>query len=490
MTIKLGPMDLLATEPTDVIEDYVNGLQPDGGEWTNWSRLSGHDHSGGLLGVPVAVNIPPGTITADMLAPSVLEPYALTDGSRPFTGQVEMDADAVIRDTLYFGEQGTALAPDVTLARTAPGALRVDNHLGIGAAAPADTNPAWKLARIGPSGALLGTDIPSLFVTSNSYQVAGGWRPLVGGKAGAMFQLSENGLTYYFLPSVAAGAAQTPKAQAFIAPTGTLTVTPDAGATGLVVGNSILVKHPTPGSEAALFLESPSGNANLLWQIGGANRWGIFGGVAGWQLYEYASGTARFNVIGGGAADRGTVIFYPGTAGAQLWVQPGGSSNSRLATGLGNLELAPQAGYVHPSTDNVFLFGAPSSRWSVMYATSGVVSGSSRTAKQDITPLDPAAAMAAVRATEAVTFTYRAPAEPPRRKPPGGRFDWKAERDRLIARPLVAAARSQAGFTTEQADPLFVTGEGQANPSNTAGVLLAALKDVDTRLTALEEGTA
>ena len=72
------------------------------------------------MGNPVAVVIPDGSITAADLDPAVLAPYARLDGSTPFTGAVVLQADAVVRDTLYFGEQGSAVAPDVTLQRTAP----------------------------------------------------------------------------------------------------------------------------------------------------------------------------------------------------------------------------------------------------------------------------------------------------------------------------------------------------------------------------------
>ena len=86
--------------------------------------------------------------------------------------------------------------------------------------------------------------------------------------------------------------------------------------------------------------------------------------------------------------------------------------------------------------------------------------------------------MQAVRNTEAVTFDYVAPTRGP---------EWydlpddpeQAEavlQQRLTAAPLEAAARHQAGFIAEDADELFLVGEGQTSPGNSVGVLLAALQ--------------
>jgi len=421
MTIKLGPMELLATEPLDGIEDYVNGLQPDGGEWTNWSRLSGHDHSGGLLGAPVTAVIPPGSITAGQLDPSVLAPYALTDGSKPFTGPVTMQADAIIRDALHFGEQGTALAPDATLSRTGAGALRVDTHLGVGVN-PSAWEASWRTVGVGAMGSLAGhTSYQATALTHNARLATDGhWTYLTNNQA-QQITMTDGGIKFATAPAGTGWVTAFDTPKAVIAPTGTLTLSPDGGASALV--------------------------ANV---------------AGGGQLFV-ADG-----ILSGGAA--------------RLYASH-------------HLELQPAGGMVLPGAANSYALGAAGTPWSVVYATNGTIQPSSAAVKQAIAPLDPGEAMAAVRTTEPVTFTYTAPPPPPAsqqryRRPPPVRFDWKRERDAQIARPLMAAARQQAGFVAEQAAPLFLTGEGQANASNTAGVLLAALKDVDTRLTALEEGTA
>jgi hypothetical protein len=147
-----------------------------------------------------------------------------------------------------------------------------------------------------------------------------------------------------------------------------------------------------------------------------------------------------------------------------------------------------------PSRDNGVGCGAATNRWTAVYAVNGTIQTSSREAKQDITPLDPAAALAAVLATDPVTFTYTAPpATAEQYALPDDPDEAEAVLyQRLTAGPLAAAARTQAGFVLEdesgryQTAPLFSTGTGQSNPANTAGVLLAALHELDRRLSALE----
>jgi hypothetical protein len=152
MTTPLGVMEVPAPVEGDSIRRYETGTLPDGGLWTALRRLSDHDHTGGLNGAPISVaSIPDGSITVDKLDPSVFLPYALTDGSKPFTGMVTMEADATVRDTLYFGEQGTALPPDVALARTAPGQLK--NTGGMQPHFEARSGAGTTSARFGQSGA-------------------------------------------------------------------------------------------------------------------------------------------------------------------------------------------------------------------------------------------------------------------------------------------------------------------------------------------------
>jgi hypothetical protein len=155
-----------------------------------------------------------------------------------------------------------------------------------------------------------------------------------------------------------------------------------------------------------------------------------------------------------------------------------------------NLVLAPDAAYaVMPPADNSNHLGyASTNRWVAVYAVNGTIQTSSQEFKEGITPLDPALALEAVRATPAVTFTYTAPEKPPEYYdlPDDPEQAQQVLEQRLRSAPLEAAARAQAGFVAEDAHELFLVGEGQTAASNTCGVLLAALQALDTRITALE----
>ena len=149
-------------------------------------------------------------------------------------------------------------------------------------------------------------------------------------------------------------------------------------------------------------------------------------------------------------------------------------------------------GVVRPLFDNGLSLGEGSGRWTAVYAVAGTINTSLADRKHDITPLDPAAALAAVLATDPVVFDY---------KPPERDAAWYALPDdpeqaeavlyqRLTSAPLEAAARHQAGFVLASpdyaTDPLFETGAGQSNAANSVGVLIGAIHALAARVTALE----
>ena len=204
MTVNVGVMELPVTEDPDPVRTYLNGTHPSGGLWTALTRASNHDHSGGLSGVQLgATSIPDGSITTAKLDPSVLGPYALTDGSKPFTGQVSMNADAVVRDALYFGAQGSAGAADVTLSRTGAGAFAL-------------ANTATRLALDATGALTLSPDAGASALTANGYVV-------VNAAAG-------NAPLQWTVGGVAKGS---------VGQNGTLTLTPDAGASALNANGTV-----------------------------------------------------------------------------------------------------------------------------------------------------------------------------------------------------------------------------------------------------------
>ena len=152
--------------------------------------------------------------------------------------------------------------------------------------------------------------------------------------------------------------------------------------------------------------------------------------------------------------------------------------------------LQVDSAQVSPGTDNALSSGASGTRWTTLYAVAGAINTSSADMKQAITPLDPAAALAAVLATDPVVFDYR----PPERDATYYELPDDPEQaeavlyQRLTSAPLEAAARHQAGFVLASpdyaTDPLFETGAGQSNAANSVGVILAALHAIDARLSA------
>lgn len=320
--------------------------------------------------------------------------------------------------TLPFGPASPGAA-DATLKRTAAGALQLDTVLGVGVA-PTLMGPAGTpTLEVGQAMAVRGTAAATHFaVTLNSLLNAAGTLNLakVAGAGSQLAFAADGSLAFINAPAVGAGATQAMSTRLSVGATGTVTLTPDAGA-------------------VSLYLAAPD---------------------------------ARLHIGGNGQGFSAT----PTTNGIELMGYTGPMA-----------VFKPVAAFSGAAS-----LGTAGNPFAVVYATNGAIQPSSETVKEAIAPLPGADAIAAVRQTDAVTFAYKpAPvnrATTPRRAP--GRFDWRQERENTLNRLRLTAARRQAGFVAEQAAGLFLTGEGQSTPSNTAGVLLAALKDVDARLQALE----
>jgi hypothetical protein len=327
-------------------------------------------------GVPLAAGsflpLAGGTLTGDLV---------LSEATPTLSLKLTADTQPRSRLTdtaLGFGPGGTT-APDATLSRTGPGALRVDTHLGVGVTpAPWATRSALQVGQAGS----LSADTTGLttVVASNTYW--DGANKAITTGAGALFVLTAGALYVYTAPSAAAGAALTMTERMRLAETGTLTLSPAGGQAAMSVGGTIF-----------------------------------------------------------------------------------------------------------PPADNTYNLGLPApNRWSTVYAANGTIQTSSQEFKEGITPLDPALALEAVRATPAVTFTYTAPEKPPEwyDLPDDPEQAQQLLEQRLRAAPLEEAARQQAGFVAEDAHDLFLVGEGQTSPGNSVGVLLAAMQALDARVTALE----
>lgn len=283
--ITVGTMQLHTVEAADPMEPYFVG-----GEHTvDMTRISSHDHSGGLLGAPVAVTIPDGSITTADLDPSVLAPYALTDGSKPFTGEVTVGADAVVRDALRFGEQGTALTPDATLARTASGRLRADTYLGVGVTPAVPWAATYRALQVGAGAQLWAPATGAAHYLSSNTVFDGSARTALVTGAGTELAAESGQLLLKTAPSVAAGLPQTFTTRALVATTGTVTLTPDAGVYSLVCSGGAGVRLEAAGAiqaSAELRLHPGSGGVTPLIDNSapsgdGTHRWTVMHAVAG-----------------------------------------------------------------------------------------------------------------------------------------------------------------------------------------------------------------
>ena len=304
----------------------------------------------------------------------------------------------------------------------------LSGNLGVGVAPPAWA-ASQRALNMGQSVALWGgaANVGGA-LGDNTYYDGTNFRAVVAGAAS--YALVANGAVHVVTaPSVAAGAAQTFTTRLQVAQNGTVTLTPEAGQAALA----------TPGTAGNWSLGHASGGAP-------ANNFGLTA-PPGWVAWRVDS------------------------------VAP--------ATTFGTTVL--------PGADNALSCGVvPGGRWTYVASVAGALNTSLAEAKQAITPLSPEDALAAVRATDPVLFDYK----PPERGPEWYELPDDPEQaaqvleQRMRAAPLEEGARHQAGVVlnhgTYRTDPLFVTGDGQTNASNSFGVLLAALKNLDQRLSALE----
>jgi hypothetical protein len=406
MTVLVGTMQLPVPEDADLVRAYLNGTHVSGGLWTGLTRASDHDHTGGVNGKPISVSsIPDGSITAGKLDPSVLLPYALVDGSKPFTGQVAMNSDAIVRDRLYFGAKPAGVA-DATLQRTGAGALRVDNRLGVGVD-PIAWGAGHRALQVGGQGALWGdtgtTGAEAAYLSINTYFDGTSFRALGTSGGASLLRLQQGTLAYQTAPTAAQFGALTFTTRASIAPTGTLTLTPDAGTRALsAVGQAVI-----SGSGGSLEIEDRAGPGT------GRYQWLAQGGT--FTIYDARQGKTRLDV---GAT--GTLTLTP-DAGQAALVRPGG--DMILSSG-GHIWAAPGVGGAHlPQVDNAHTSGHAAYRWSAVYAVAGAINTSSQEFKEGITPLSPAECYQAAKDVRWYEYAYRPPVYTAPEPPPDIAYD-------------------------------------------------------------------
>lgn len=497
MVMLLGEMQLPVTEDPDPVRTYLNGTAPSGGLWTALGRASDHDHTGGLNGKQLNIAaIPDGSITTGKLDPSVLLPYALVDGSKPFTGQVTMASDAIIRDTLYFGEQGTALPPDTFWQRAGVNALRTDSNVGLGVS-PAAWGSGWKSITLGNTGAISGTTgtFQQVHITSNSYTDDTGSRAIAAG-AGSRLGIDGSGFYFYTAPSVSAGAVQAMTSRLTVAPDGMTRTQSTDTITNLIVGG-----HPNvPTAWASGVSSVLVGQTMTLYEISTYGQWGsntynaaaadrAIINAAGSKLYQQAGALVWLNcpAVAPGATQtmvqrfkvdgNGTVFLTPAGGSSALV----GTANLALHAAGGRLLLSASSQIVGPSADAYYYSGYSDARWHSVWSQTGTIQTSHIDAKENIAALSPSACVEAVLGTQWWEFDYK----------PFGQMDGQEDAAYQAYLTESAPVRHQRGYVLGSPDHrtsgLFGMGDRKsASPQTDLAVVACALQQALQRIAALE----
>jgi len=189
--------------------------------------------------------------------------------------------------------------------------------------------------------------------------------------------------------------------------------------------------------------------------------------AVGWVTRLAVAATGTVTVV----QDAGQVAY--GIARGDQGLAGDGSTNGMEIKGFSGpmMYFRPVAGF-----DNAASLGSASQRWNVVYAGNGTIQTSTYEAKEDFTPLDPAACAAAVTETDWLSYRY---------KPAVAQIESDDERetDERTARYLVESVseRSQKGYVLRSPDHKVHDLFGQpdresASPSSDLAVVACALQ--------------
>lgn len=192
--------------------------------------------------------------------------------------------------------------------------------------------------------------------------------------------------------------------------------------------------------------------------------------AASGQPLSIRNGNAEFVQIGnygmvlGGSAQ---TIYFANTAGTGGYITRSISTGDLIVNSQAGLRLYAPAGqdirlgaYTYPNASASYDLGAPTLRWNTIYSVNAL-NTSLRSAKTDIEPLSPERALALVKATPMYTYRYR---------------EGNAESVRW----------RHAGFMADEVDRLLSPDGESASPSSTAALALAAIQELERRLSILE----
>lgn len=249
-------------------------------------------------------------------------------------------------------------------------------------------------------------------------------------------------------------------------PTDTGHTTVRVGYGGTLMGNS--VSGPDTMWMSGMYYDgqwkSSGANAAMLWMDGN----GAFNVYANTGLSNGAVFTPRRNLI----IDSNGSATHTMVTGSSFYITFN-STNTRLGTNIGNIEMTAQAGYWHPATDNSIHLGATNPlRFIDVCAVNGTIQTSDPAMKLAIVPVDPDEALAEVLRVDVIAYELPWPdTDDPDATMAHVGFDASTAPDRLRVR------RTRRGVTETSLD---------VEPNTTASIGLAAIQALARRVAALE----
>ena len=502
----------------DNARDYLKGAIAGGGLWTALDILDNTildtiaDAKGDIIVGTAADTIgrlavgPNGTfLVADSAQPTGLG----WSSSLTLTGPVDMQADATVHDTLYFGAKPNGAA-DTNLKRNAAGGLTL-------------TAPVNQAALITTAaGAYTGLQVAShqgnvfnnqadIRLTRQAPTGDDQWIWFQGGASAGDMLIGRRANQDDLRISLWNGASLQNRLS--IGPYNGMVLTdltaPSTSSFNIVsqtnanIGFNDSARSGRVGfvSGGTLLLYNDSAGAGL--QIGTAGNIAYIS-TTGQTHQFYIGGTLRWNFD-----INGTINVTPNGAYPAISVAAG--ANAIIASqGTNNVQFNSSGNFVHPDRDNIVHLGAVSLRWLDVWAVTGTIQTSSAEAKRDINPLNPDDCAQAVLDTDWVSFTYL-PSEFIEPEPPPEiaydehddnetKAEKKAKRDALVddARKLHAQqlletrhTRQQNGYVLgsdqHKTHDLFGLGDRQTkNNGSDLGIVAAALQNALHRIAALE----
>lgn len=293
--------------------------------------------------------------------------------------------------------------------RSAPGSIRTDNTVGIGATVQGTNPNQHALFTVGIGSSLLGSAVPGTvnpnFVLSNNtkWVAVGGStqeQPIVGGFPGSRIQLYNGELTFSFAQGVADGAAQIYHEVFKLAQTG---ITLGKGA--VASGSIVLIAGGNPGQGESRWQVSAAYQSDFTVQD-------IIRNSAVPFRISRAIGTVSLGPTAGSAALSWALGTLSDWVGGQATY--GGQNGGYMMVGRGH-DNAGNSVSVAPATHNAIHLGWGDRGYALVHSVSGLVQDSFEEAKEDFAPLDPLACAEAVLDTDWMSYTYKpyAMSQPP-----------------------------------------------------------------------------